>query len=89
MSGKRYASFDGDADRIVYYYKDEGKHSVSHLIAEVKRIHKFLSPFTGGKFHLLDGDKIATLVGLSGISPEKSQFRFNQIYFARCRWQDT
>ncbi|GAA5888442.1 hypothetical protein JCM3774_002831, partial [Rhodotorula dairenensis] len=34
----RYASFDGDADRIVYYYADDR-----------------------GTFHLLDGDKIATL----------------------------
>ncbi|KAM0786685.1 hypothetical protein ACM66B_002130 [Microbotryomycetes sp. NB124-2] len=39
VPGQRYASFDGDADRIVYYYAD--KDSV---------------------FHLLDGDKIATLV---------------------------
>ena len=37
--GMRCASFDGDADRIVYFYLDE-----QH------------------KFHLLDGDKIATLV---------------------------
>ncbi|XP_021369123.1 phosphoacetylglucosamine mutase-like isoform X2 [Mizuhopecten yessoensis] len=35
----RCASFDGDADRIVYFYTDQD-----------------------GKFHLLDGDKIATLV---------------------------
>ncbi|XP_033757116.1 phosphoacetylglucosamine mutase-like isoform X2 [Pecten maximus] len=35
----RCASFDGDADRIVYYYADKD-----------------------GKFHLMDGDKIATLV---------------------------
>ncbi|XP_014677505.1 PREDICTED: phosphoacetylglucosamine mutase-like [Priapulus caudatus] len=35
----RCLSFDGDADRVVYYYIDEG-----------------------GKFSLLDGDKIATLV---------------------------
>ncbi|KAJ2726038.1 hypothetical protein GGI07_000821 [Coemansia sp. Benny D115] len=35
----RYCSFDGDADRIVYYYADEQ-----------------------GAFHLLDGDKISTLV---------------------------
>lgn len=34
---KLYASFDGDADRVVFYYTD------------------------AGKFHLLDGDKIATL----------------------------
>ncbi|KAF0023320.1 hypothetical protein F2P81_023950 [Scophthalmus maximus] len=37
--GERCCSFDGDADRIVYYYAD----------AE-------------GQFHLLDGDKIATLI---------------------------
>ncbi|KAF3922974.1 hypothetical protein ABW20_dc0102612 [Dactylellina cionopaga] len=36
--GARYASLDGDADRIVYYYVDAQK-----------------------TFHLLDGDKIATL----------------------------
>ncbi|XP_005089071.1 phosphoacetylglucosamine mutase [Aplysia californica] len=36
--GMRCASFDGDADRIVYFYKT-----------------------SGGKFCLLDGDKIATL----------------------------
>ncbi|KAK6186351.1 hypothetical protein SNE40_008402 [Patella caerulea] len=38
-AGIRCASFDGDADRIVYYYIDQD-----------------------GKFNLLDGDKIATLV---------------------------
>lgn len=37
--GERSCSFDGDADRIVYYYTD-----------------------SEGKFHLLDGDKIATLI---------------------------
>ncbi|KAM4042801.1 phosphoacetylglucosamine mutase [Anomaloglossus baeobatrachus] len=37
--GERCCSFDGDADRIVYYYKD-----------------------SDGRFHLLDGDKIATLI---------------------------
>lgn len=37
--GIRYASFDGDADRIVYFFFDDNN-----------------------KFHLLDGDKIATLV---------------------------
>uniref|UniRef100_A0A4W6EN35 Phosphoacetylglucosamine mutase n=1 Tax=Lates calcarifer TaxID=8187 RepID=A0A4W6EN35_LATCA len=37
--GERCCSFDGDADRIVYYYTD-----------------------SDGQFHLLDGDKIATLI---------------------------
>uniref|UniRef100_A0A8D0D6W1 Phosphoacetylglucosamine mutase n=1 Tax=Sander lucioperca TaxID=283035 RepID=A0A8D0D6W1_SANLU len=37
--GERCCSFDGDADRIVYYYAD-----------------------SEGQFHLLDGDKIATLI---------------------------
>ncbi|KAL2082573.1 hypothetical protein ACEWY4_022391 [Coilia grayii] len=37
--GQRCCSFDGDGDRIVYYYNDDKGH-----------------------FHLLDGDKIATLV---------------------------
>ncbi|KAG9493696.1 phosphoacetylglucosamine mutase [Eleutherodactylus coqui] len=37
--GERCCSFDGDADRIVYYYKD-----------------------CDDRFHLLDGDKIATLI---------------------------
>ncbi|XP_041832062.1 phosphoacetylglucosamine mutase [Melanotaenia boesemani] len=37
--GDRCCSFDGDADRIVYYYTD-----------------------SQGCFHLLDGDKIATLI---------------------------
>ncbi|MEQ2309850.1 Phosphoglucomutase-3 [Ameca splendens] len=37
--GDRCCSFDGDADRIVYYYTD-----------------------SKGHFHLLDGDKIATLI---------------------------
>ncbi|XP_020773433.2 phosphoacetylglucosamine mutase [Boleophthalmus pectinirostris] len=37
--GERCCSFDGDADRIVYYYSD-----------------------SEGQFHLLDGDKIATLI---------------------------
>ncbi|XP_034622013.1 phosphoacetylglucosamine mutase isoform X4 [Trachemys scripta elegans] len=36
---ERCCSFDGDADRIVYYYND-----------------------TAGHFHLVDGDKIATLI---------------------------
>ena len=35
---RRCVSFDGDADRVVYYYKDDNK-----------------------IFHLLDGDRIATL----------------------------
>ncbi|XP_060687603.1 phosphoacetylglucosamine mutase isoform X1 [Hemiscyllium ocellatum] len=38
-ANERSCSFDGDADRIVYYYIDES-----------------------GCFHLLDGDKIATLI---------------------------
>lgn len=38
-AGERCCSFDGDADRIVYYYTD-----------------------SKGRFHLLDGDKIATLI---------------------------
>ncbi|XP_037304808.2 phosphoacetylglucosamine mutase [Pungitius pungitius] len=38
-SGERCCSFDGDADRIVYYYTD-----------------------SEGHFHLLDGDKVATLI---------------------------
>ncbi|ODQ68541.1 Phosphoacetylglucosamine mutase [Nadsonia fulvescens var. elongata DSM 6958] len=38
---KLYASFDGDADRIVFYFQDETT-----------------------KFHLLDGDKIATLAAM-------------------------
>ncbi|KAL6459681.1 hypothetical protein MHYP_G00314400 [Metynnis hypsauchen] len=38
-AGERCCSFDGDADRIVYYYND-----------------------SDGCFHLLDGDKIATLI---------------------------
>lgn len=37
--GERCCSFDGDADRIVYYYSE-----------------------SEGQFHLLDGDKIATLI---------------------------
>ncbi|XP_048351247.1 phosphoacetylglucosamine mutase [Sphaerodactylus townsendi] len=36
---EKCSSFDGDADRIVYYYND-----------------------AAGRFHLLDGDKIATLI---------------------------
>ncbi|XP_061845453.1 phosphoacetylglucosamine mutase isoform X1 [Colius striatus] len=39
--GERCCSFDGDADRIVYYYTD-----------------------TTGRFHLIDGDKIATLISV-------------------------
>ncbi|XP_010184157.1 PREDICTED: phosphoacetylglucosamine mutase [Mesitornis unicolor] len=38
---ERCCSFDGDGDRIVYYYKD-----------------------TTGQFHLIDGDKIATLISI-------------------------
>lgn len=39
--GERGCSFDGDADRIVYYYTN-----------------------SQGQFHLLDGDKIATLISI-------------------------
>lgn len=39
--GTRYASFDGDADRIVYFFQS-----------------------SDSSFHLLDGDKIATLIAL-------------------------
>ncbi|CAO2634120.1 Phosphoacetylglucosamine mutase [Lemmus lemmus] len=39
QSNERCCSFDGDADRIVYYYYD-----------------------ADGRFHLIDGDKIATLI---------------------------
>lgn len=38
-ASEKCCSFDGDADRIVYYYND-----------------------AAGRFHLLDGDKIATLI---------------------------
>ena len=38
-ANERCCSFDGDADRIVYYYHD-----------------------ADGQFHLIDGDKIATLI---------------------------
>ncbi|NXP28483.1 AGM1 mutase, partial [Scytalopus superciliaris] len=38
---ERCCSFDGDADRIVYYYQD-----------------------ATGQFHLIDGDKIATLISI-------------------------
>ncbi|XP_076862460.1 phosphoacetylglucosamine mutase [Brachyhypopomus gauderio] len=40
--GERCCSFDGDADRIIYYYND-----------------------SAGRFHLLDGDKMATLISMS------------------------
>ncbi|NXN14159.1 AGM1 mutase, partial [Indicator maculatus] len=40
-ANERCCSFDGDADRIVYYYKD-----------------------SSGQFHLIDGDKIATLISI-------------------------
>ena len=40
---RRCVSFDGDADRVVYYYTERGNE-------DEKRI-----------FHLLDGDRIATL----------------------------
>ncbi|CAD5118147.1 DgyrCDS6883 [Dimorphilus gyrociliatus] len=39
IEGQKYASFDGDADRIVFYYTDKDN-----------------------IFHLLDGDKVATLI---------------------------
>lgn len=38
---KKFASIDGDADRVIYYYLDKD-----------------------GKFHMLDGDKIATLAAM-------------------------
>lgn len=45
--GTRYASFDGDADRIVYFFVDPAPDQQSDVV-----------------FHLLDGDKIATLIVL-------------------------
>ena len=44
--GDLWASFDGDADRLVFFYVDDA-----------------------GKFHLLDGDKIASLI--AGFLKEK------------------
>ncbi|EMG45380.1 Phosphoacetylglucosamine mutase [Candida maltosa Xu316] len=41
VNNKLYASFDGDADRLICYYQDDNS-----------------------KFHLLDGDKLATLLAL-------------------------
>jgi phosphoacetylglucosamine mutase len=38
---RKFASLDGDADRVIYFYLDEN-----------------------GKFHMLDGDKIATLFAI-------------------------
>ena len=55
--GGRYASFDGDADRIVYFYKDHGKSLI--IITGNHNSYTIVTDYT---FHLLDGDKIATLV---------------------------
>ena len=50
-TGLRYASFDGDADRLVYYYL---KPCVQRSIAAPEPV----------VFRLLDGDKIATLMAV-------------------------
>jgi len=54
--GWRYASLDGDADRVVFFYEDSGMF-VCHC-----HINELIFCYTLGKFRLLDGDKIATLV---------------------------
>ncbi|CCF60641.1 hypothetical protein KAFR_0L00340 [Kazachstania africana CBS 2517] len=51
-----YASFDGDADRIVFYYVDNNK-----------------------KFHLLDGDKISTILTKCLISMLRESELLNDI----------
>ena len=56
QSIRKYCSFDGDADRIVYYYLDQGK------------------------FYLLDGDKISTLVNKNFYS-KKIETSFNLLFF--------
>jgi len=53
-AGKRYASLDGDADRVVFFFEDNGE-SILYCILP-------LCPSALGSFRLLDGDKIASLV---------------------------
>lgn len=54
--GQRYASLDGDADRVVFFYEDSG------MIVCHYHTNQLTFCYTLGKFRLLDGDKIATLV---------------------------
>lgn len=57
--GDKCVSFDGDADRIVYFYKNTG--NSRHHFTSLPPLLLLLS--ADGKFKLLDGDKIAALVG--------------------------
>lgn len=56
--GEKCVSFDGDADRIVYFYKTSGLLTARLCCASCQLL--CLSP--EGNFRLLDGDKIAALV---------------------------
>lgn len=68
--GERCCSFDGDADRIVYYYTD-----------------------SEGTFHLLDGDKMATLIStflkelLTQVYSKKKKNHVNDI--RACTYQES
>ena len=52
----RCASFDGDADRLVYYTTGAGIQHLMYSYRDMRLTYK-----KDGKFLLLDGDKIAAL----------------------------
>lgn len=56
--GQRYASLDGDADRVVYFFEDNGVSMHLSMLQLKWRLFVLII----GKFRLLDGDKISTLV---------------------------
>ena len=59
--GKRYASLDGDADRVVFFFEDDGMFSFyCCFTVQVTTCYYCL-----GKFRLLDGDKISSLVRIT------------------------
>ena len=65
--GDRCVSFDGDADRIVYFYKDKCEshthtHTLTHACTWESVAAWHGSDCLGGQFKLVDGDKIAALV---------------------------
>mmetsp|Transcript_27105 Transcript_27105/g.38847 ORF Transcript_27105/g.38847 Transcript_27105/m.38847 type:complete len:673 (+) Transcript_27105:56-2074(+) len=55
----RWCSLDGDADRIVFHYFNSSNRTATSMSQ-----HQHSNNTSGGRFCLLDGDKIAVLVAL-------------------------
>jgi len=56
---QKWCSFDGDADRLVYFYTIDGG-----SVFTLNKYSKMCVFSEGGPIHLLDGDKIAVLFAL-------------------------